>query len=466
MYLKAPVPRGWDTPDGLRPRAQDDSKRADDGGNNTVVFIVIASAVAFTVAVACWIFISKRKKKTKTTENKKPGFFARITGRSGQGNYEQTAGDDGESGRNSHQLDSTSSSGRRNRDSASSRNSQANRSGNTSATVDRNTSVRSVLTLPAYRQMANPNEQVLGREGERDGVDVIIDLPTAEEEEEARDNEMETLYQIRLARRQMLAEREDRRERRREARTRNDYRTLEQIRAETRLANENTTISELRSTVDQIKENRNRSVSSVSYADVGIARHDGTRIRANSTESERVGLLSDAASLGHQRGRSGSSAVSHEDDFSSLAPARSRGSSRAGTPNDDGRAGSSPELVEADLGDETMPPPEYEDIPLNDDMRSTTPINEPPPDYPGPYRSSSQRTQRTAERDLGSGTQNGEVGPAEQAGAGHDGSDSHNSPRGRDGAPQLPSLRISQLPEIVIEPSSAHPRDNDQRSLR
>ncbi|KAJ4327939.1 hypothetical protein N0V84_001614 [Fusarium piperis] len=464
MYLNAPVPRGWDAPDGLRPRAQDVRKRADDNdNNNTVVFIVVASAIAFTAAVSFWIFISKRKKKPKTSENKKPGFFARITGRSGQGNYEQTAGDDGESGRSSHQLGNTSSSGRRNGDGASSRNSQANRSGNAGATVDRNTSVRSVLTLPAYRQMANPNEQVLGREGERDGVDVIIDLPTAEEEEEARDNEMETLYQIRLARRQMLAEREDRRERRREARTRNDYRTLEQIRAETRLANENTTITDLRSAVDQIKDSRQRSVSSVSYADVGIARHDGTRIRANSTESERVGLLSDAASLGHQRGRSGSSAVSHDDDFSSLTPARSRGSSRAGTPNDDGRAGSSPELVEADLGDETMPPPEYEDIPLDDDIRSTTPINEPPPDYPGPYRSSSQRT---AERDLGSGPQNGEVGPAEQAGDGHGSSDSSGTPRGRDGVPQLPSLRISQLPEIVIEPSSAHPRDDDRRSLR
>ncbi|KAM0418681.1 hypothetical protein ACHAPT_012378 [Fusarium lateritium] len=466
MYLNAPVPRGWDAPDGLRPRAQDVRKRADDGGNrNTVVFIVIASAIAFTVAVTFWIFISKRKRKAKSSENKKPGFFARITGRSGQGNYEQTAGDDGESGRNSHQLDNTSTNSQRNRNSASSRNSQANHSSNTAATVDRNTSVRSVLTLPAYRQMANPNEQVLGREGERDGVDVIIDLPTAEAEEEARDNEMETLYQIRLARRQMLAEREDRRERRRDARTRNDYRTLEQIRAETRLANENTTITELRQAVDQIKDSRQRSVSSVSYADVGIARHDGTRIRANSTESERVGLLSDAASmsLGHQRGRSGSSAASHDDDFSSLAPARSRGGSRAGTPNDDGRAGSSPELVEADLGDETMPPPEYEDIPLNDDMRSTTPMDEPPPDYPGPYRSASQRT---AERDLGSGPQNAEVGPAEQAGDGHESSDNSGTRRGRDGAPQLPSLRISELPEIVIEPSSAHPRDDERRSLR
>lgn len=39
MYLDAPVPRGWDAPDGLRPRAQ--NEKVDDGGsNNTVVFIV------------------------------------------------------------------------------------------------------------------------------------------------------------------------------------------------------------------------------------------------------------------------------------------------------------------------------------------------------------------------------------------------------------------------------------------
>lgn len=41
MYLNSPVPRGWDAPDGLWPRAQDEGKRADNGGsNNTVVFIV------------------------------------------------------------------------------------------------------------------------------------------------------------------------------------------------------------------------------------------------------------------------------------------------------------------------------------------------------------------------------------------------------------------------------------------
>ncbi|KAF5004555.1 hypothetical protein FDECE_8945 [Fusarium decemcellulare] len=488
MHLNAPVPRGWEALNELQPRQRNDTNSdSNDGGGggdkNTVVFIltvapqfkIIASVIAFTVVIALWIILSKRKKKSKPTENKKPGFFGRLTGRSRQGDYQQTAGEDGgESGRQSHQLDSTSS--QRTGNSASSRNNQTNRNNTTAgATVDRNTSVRSVLTLPAYRQSANHNEQVLGREGERDGVDVIIDLPTAEEEEESRNDEMETLYQIRLARRQMLAEREERRERRREARSRNDYRTLEQLRAETRAANEDNTITDLRQAVDQIKDNRQRSVSSVSYADVGIAHHDGTRIRANSTESERVGLLSDAASmsLGHQRGRSASSAASHNDDFSSLAPARSHGGSRSATPSlHADRAGSSPELVEADLGDENMPPPEYEDIPLNDDLRSTTPLDEPPPDYPGPYRSASQRTQRTTttvtttELDLGSGQQEAEVGPAEHAGNGRNSSNNSSPSRGVGNVPQLPSLRISRLPEIVIEPSSAHPRDNDRRSPR
>ncbi|KAF5019048.1 hypothetical protein F66182_8940 [Fusarium sp. NRRL 66182] len=455
MHINAPMPRDWRHAESLLQSRQSRNSSQDTGGpNNRVIFIsrsfaqVIGSLAGVIAVVGLAIFISKARGKKKSTENKqKPGLFGRITGRPRQGNYEQTAGEDGgESGRQLHQLDSTSSSNRQNPN-----------SNNTTATVDRNTSVRSVLTLPAYRPSANQNEQVLGREGERDGVDIIIDMPTAEAEEEARNEEMETLYQIRLARRQALAEREERRERRREARARNDYRTLEQIRNETRVANEDSTISELRTTVDQIKDNRQRSVSSVSYADVGVARHDGTRIRANSSESERVGLLSDAASMqsGHQRGRSYSSAASHDDDFSSLAPARSRGASIRSASVDD-RAGSSPELVEADLGDETMPPPEYEDIPLGDDRSTTT--HEPPPDYPGPERSASQRTQRTTERDLGTDRQSPEAESAEQAG--------HSDNNGAGSTPQLPSLRIPQLPEIVIEPSSAHPQDDGLRSPR
>ncbi len=62
--------------------------------------------------------------------------------------------------------------------------------------VDRNTSVRSVMTLPAYSSAARENERILGREGERGGIDNVIELPeTVDEEERVREEEMESLYQ-------------------------------------------------------------------------------------------------------------------------------------------------------------------------------------------------------------------------------------------------------------------------------
>lgn len=367
--------------------------------------------------------------------------------------YQPAAGDDrDEDRRQGHQLNSTQRG--TNRDVEA--NPPAIRA------VDRNTSIRSVMTLPAYRQTAGNNEQVLGREGERDGVDVIVDLPDVEEDEALRDQEMETMYQMRVARRQQIAEREERRQQRREARERHDHRALAELRDRQRASSNSTVINDLRQDVDRIKEARQRSVSSVSYADVGLARHDGTRVRANSGESERAGLLSDAASIAvsarsgartpsyHQRDRSGSSAVSIESDISIPTATRSRGNSQTDARTWDGRsrAGSSPELVEADLGDEAMPPPEYEDVPS--DARSTTPMDEPPPDYPGPYRSASQRTSRNLTLNRQDGA--GDGGP--------EGHERRTSTRGVGGTPQLPSLRISQLPEIVIEPSSAHPRDD------
>jgi hypothetical protein len=44
-------------------------------------------------------------------------------------------------------------------------------------------------------------------------------------------------------------------------------------------------------------------VSSVAYGSLGEVRHDGTRLRANSNESERGGLLSGAAPMGENTGR-------------------------------------------------------------------------------------------------------------------------------------------------------------------
>lgn len=368
-------------------------------------------------------------------------FFVRRKKSLGSKQYQQTSGDDSaDPQQQSHQLNPTS------------QNAGTRQTSTAAAAVDRNTSVRSVMTLPAYRPMASNNEQVLGREGERDGVDVIVDLPTAEDDEALRDQEMEALYQVRVARRQMNAEREERRRQRQEAQARNDQTALAQIRASARAAaGNNDTLNELRQNVGQVQESRHRSVSSVSYGDLGVARHDGTRLRASSNDSERMGLLSDAASIAlsarsgahspglgsrHQRGASVSSVVSDIDsDFPSPGLTRPRTSSQ-------GRAGSSPELVEAH---EAGPPPEYENVSLDDDSRtapSVTPLNEPPPVYPGPNRSGSEESER------------GRTSVAE-------------GPQTPSEAPVLPALRLDSLPEIhVIEPSSTYTHNDVDTAAR
>ncbi|SPQ18371.1 7d41f91f-9536-4217-902d-2411a86e2008 [Thermothielavioides terrestris] len=367
------------------------------------------------------------------------------------------------------------------------------------AGIDRNTSIRSVMTLPAYRPKATENELVLGREGERDGIDVVVEMRTAEEEEALRDEEMEALYRIREARRRQLAEREERRQQRREAREANDLVALRELRqrARERAAQNEAEIDELRQEHERIRQTRHhRAVSSVSYADVGIARADGTRVRANSTEStERVGLLSDAASIAadslfQRRDRSASASLSIDTARSlqdrpdspgvlatggsgaySLASAgrtRSRTNSGATTPRiptpsaaTTPRAGSSPELIDAedaDLGDAGMPPPGYDEVSLDDvtplhSRRNSdvsgraSPYPDPPPEYPGPGPGPAERRNNRLSAHMG------DLAAQAQGQGGGDG----DGNGGRSGVPRLPSLRLSQVPQIVIEPSSALP---------
>ncbi|KAF2752045.1 hypothetical protein M011DRAFT_393041, partial [Sporormia fimetaria CBS 119925] len=172
--------------------------------------------------------------------------------------------------------------------------------------VGRNTSVRSVMTLPAYSPAARENERILGREGERAGIDTVVEFPEGHDEEEARrEAEMASLYQIRLARRQEQAEREARRQARREARARGDVAALAEIR---RRAEEAADISLSQVLIAEHQgANRERRVPSVQYADLGIARHDGTRLRASSNASDRSDhrpLLDSAASISGQSSRS------------------------------------------------------------------------------------------------------------------------------------------------------------------
>ncbi|PSR87200.1 hypothetical protein BD289DRAFT_482290 [Coniella lustricola] len=397
--------------------------------------------------------------------------------------------------------------------------------------VNRNTSVRSVMTLPAYRPKATETEQVLGREGERDGIDTVVELPTAEEEEVLREDEMEALYQIRLARRRQIAEREARRQERQEARQRHDNRALAEIRSRARQASEQAVreVEDLRGQHDAIKQSRQRAVSSVSYADLGVVRADGTRLRANSNESERMGLLSDAASIALSTRESGASSSQHRrlpsshsvlsvDTLGSHNGSRSRSASpnhganrsRAGSSShltegysmatlprsgsaQSQRAGSSPELIEAaeaDIGDSDMPlcsPPGYDDVSLEEitppelafhppqgaHSGRNSPYNEPPPDYDGPEqreRRSQQPDSPTRARQNRLSAQMADLAAQQQqqsqqletSGAQASSTHTRTTSRGVGGVPQLPSLRLTSLPQIVIEPSSARPLDEDE----
>lgn len=179
--------------------------------------------------------------------------------------------------------------------------------------VDRRTSVRSIISLPAYSQTARESEQILGREGERAGMDTVLEFPeTGEEEESRREEEMESLYQIRQARRREIAEREARRQERHDARNRGDWARLEELRRESRAraavanaeaSNSNTNLSAAMLLAEHQSRGRERRISSVAYGDIGQVRHDGSRVRANSDESERGGLLQGAAPMGENSAR-------------------------------------------------------------------------------------------------------------------------------------------------------------------
>ncbi|KAI9715487.1 MAG: hypothetical protein M1812_005963 [Candelaria pacifica] len=271
--------------------------------------------------------------------------------------------------------------------------------------VDRNTSVRSIATLPPYAYTPRPNEQVLGREGERAGIDTVVEYPeTAEDEEQRREEEMDSLYQIRVARRAEQAERERRRQQRREARERGDTATLEELRLQSRLRAESassqnaagastTSLGSSSMIAEHATRERERRVSSVSYAEVGLAKHDGTRVRAGSVESNRP-LLDSAASMGGGS-RPGSGMANRNRSSSALSSFSNVSDDPPPTSNRD-RAGDDFEYISlghnrtpsasqdtpsgSDIGEASIPPtdpPRYTDHPDWEDA----------PPYESPVRS-------------------------------------------------------------------------------
>ncbi|KAF3909564.1 hypothetical protein AA313_de0205307 [Arthrobotrys entomopaga] len=198
--------------------------------------------------------------------------------------------------------------------------------------LDRQNSVRSVITLPPYREMAEMDlERTIGREGERGGLDTIVQFPeTADEEEARREERMQAMYELRLQRRAQRAAREAR-ERGRDGSVTSLASTTNAGGPNNNNNNNNNnnrngssvsltamdmeaggsgrTTSELTAA---ILNDRTRRLSEVSYGDVGYARHDGSRIRAsssnrnNSSTSDSQPLLSDNASGAGRRSRAGS----------------------------------------------------------------------------------------------------------------------------------------------------------------
>lgn len=256
-------------------------------------------------------------------------------------------------------------------------------------------SVRSIVTLPPYHVAPLPSERLIAREGERAGVDTVIEYPESEDEiEQQREQEMATLYDIRQARRREQSERAARRAGHRGTEARDDQHRLSEPRAERSSRSRARNASNASAISDDIQPNnssstlhptqsrsqqdsdiliaelrslrehnsRNQRAGSVSYADLGVARHDGSRVRG-SFDSDQRPLLGSGTSIngGYSHSRGSSIASDRE-------PSRSRATLQTGRDRRPSTAGShlgqddngflTPTIMAGDIPPE---PPSYED---------------------------------------------------------------------------------------------------------
>ena len=227
----------------------------------------------------------------------------------------------------------------------------------------------------------------------------MVEFPETEEDvEERREEEMEALFNIRQARRREAEDRANRRLERQQARERGDWRRLDELeqeshaRARDRAASDATllsvggesgTNSRSNSTTNLVAPNqdsayliaqltslretnqRKRRVSSVSYAELGLARHDGSRIRADSMESDHRPLLDSAAPISGQRSRATSRASSRDRARSITSTTRfghGRHASEVSFVSPDGDRGRGIPLLTPQSSEELPPePPSYDD---------------------------------------------------------------------------------------------------------
>ncbi|KAJ5163367.1 uncharacterized protein N7500_005197 [Penicillium coprophilum] len=350
-------------------------KRQDDKTNKNNIFIICAVSIIFAVAICVGAYFLSRQLRQKNYEPKYlPGKYLKRKWKqwgTGSASYGE--------------VPNQSSQDTSYRGASTAPEMQVNTG------VRRDTSIRSIMTLPPYSFSPKPTEQVIAREGERGGMDIVVEYPeTAEEQETRREEQMESLYQIRLQRRQELADREARRRERREAETRGDIARLERLNAETRArmqsrrAGTNSAVNVTAILAEHQSRERDRRIASVSYAELGRVRHDGSRLRADSHNSDshdsdrRPLLQSDAVSSTapsfelsnvNSRGQSISSIESHpasELEPISLTPTTTHGSSRPVSQTDDG-----------DLGTLNIPPPpDYEHLDWGDAPAYQSPVTE------------------------------------------------------------------------------------------
>ncbi|KAF7714423.1 Uncharacterized protein PECH_001364 [Penicillium ucsense] len=246
----------------------------------------------------------------------------------------------------------------------------------------RETSIRSVMTLPAYSASPKPTEQVIAREGERAGMDMVVEFPeTAEEEESRREDQMEALYQLRVQRRYQLAVREARRRERREARARGESIRLDELRQDLRDRGINSSSAASTIIAGYRARERERRIASVSYADLGHVRHDGTRLRADShnSDSDQRPLLQNAemqesspslttVPTTRSQVQSFASTVSVDADSLALRPVSTHASSVRPV---------SAVVEEGDLGAFELPPPGYEQLDWGEAPAYEGPIGQP-----------------------------------------------------------------------------------------
>jgi len=283
-------------------------------------------------------------------------------------------------------------------------------------------SVRSIMTLPVYQPVPRDGERLIAKEGERAGIDTVVEYAETNDEDEVRRvEEMDALYHVQQTRRREIEEAAERRRERQRATARAAQSESSRRESSVNVAaavsgfgesgvsrsgsigaqgvGRNGGVSveagatlvqtDSRTLLAQLQDlrARDRRVSEVSYADLGTARHDGSRLRAASVESDQAPLLDGAASFRSERD-------SHDGGRpTSTFTGRNRSRSRAGRYVRDDDAISELSDPSAAQG-APLHPPSYED--------DLSVYGGDAPPYPGPQPAAEGR--QTLEQDLGEAT--------------------------------------------------------------